>query len=103
KLSITRIPMGQGIAVTPLQMLMAMNAVANGGVLMRPMMIKDVVDEAGAPIVRYEPQSVGRCINPRASILMTSALRKVVGPSGTGAKAAVRGYDVAGKTGTAQK
>ncbi len=103
KLSITRIPMGHEIAVTPLQMLMAMNAVGNGGRLMRPLMVKEVLDGDGAPVAQYRPQAVAQVIQPRASILMTSALRKVVEPGGTAPKAAVKGYDVAGKTGTAQK
>ena len=103
KLSITRIPMGHEIAVTPLQMLMALNTVANGGRLMRPMLVKSVTDEDGKPVMQYQPQLIRQVISPRASILMTSALRKVVTPEGTAPKAAVKGYDVAGKTGTAQK
>ncbi len=103
KLSVTRIPMGQGIAVTPLQMMMAVNAVANGGMLMRPLIIKSVEDADGNVVAQYRPQAVGRVIQPRASILMAAALRKVVTPLGTAPKAAVPGYDVAGKTGTAQE
>jgi cell division protein FtsI/penicillin-binding protein 2 len=103
KLSITRIPMGHEIAVTPLQMIMALNAVANGGRLMKPLIVKSVVDQDGHTILQYQPQQVAQCIFPRASILMTTALRKVVTPEGTAPRAAVEGYDVAGKTGTAQK
>ncbi len=103
KLSITRIPMGHEIAVTPLQMLLAMNAVANGGRLMRPLLVKSVTDADGQPVMSYAPQLVRPVISPRASILLTSSLRKVVTPDGTAPRAAVPGYDVAGKTGTAQK
>ncbi len=103
RLSITRIPMGHEIAATPIQMMMAMNAIANGGRLMKPQIIKSVVAETGVPFVTYPPQQVGQPITPRASILMAQALRKVVTPDGTAPKAAVPGYDVAGKTGTAQK
>jgi cell division protein FtsI/penicillin-binding protein 2 len=102
-LSITRIPMGHEIAVTPLQMLMAMNTIANKGVRMKPMIVKSVVGEEGATVLEYRPQAVGPVITPQASELMTTALRKVVGPEGTAPKAAVPGFDVAGKTGTAQK
>ncbi|HUJ12030.1 MAG TPA: penicillin-binding protein 2 [Verrucomicrobiae bacterium] len=102
-LSITRIPMGHEIAVTPLQMLMALNTIANGGTLMKPMIVKNVLDPNGKPVFQYEPQQVGQVITPRAAMLMTVALRKVVSPEGTAPKAAVPGYDVAGKTGTAQK
>jgi cell division protein FtsI/penicillin-binding protein 2 len=102
-LSITRIPMGHEIAVTPLQMLMAMNTIANKGVRMKPMIVKSVVGEDGATLLQYRPQAVERVITPQASELMATALRKVVGPEGTAPKAAVPGFDVAGKTGTAQK
>ena len=102
-LSITRIPMGHEIAVTPLQMLMAMNAIANGGMLMKPMIVKAVIDQDGTTVFPYQPQPVGRVITSRAALLMTTALRKVVTPEGTAPKAAVQGFDVAGKTGTAQK
>jgi len=84
-------------------MLMTMNAVANGGRLMKPMIIKSIVDQDGKALLDYQPQQVDQCITARASMLMTTALRKVVTPEGTAPKAAVAGYDVAGKTGTAQK
>jgi cell division protein FtsI/penicillin-binding protein 2 len=102
-LSITRIPMGHEIAVTPLQMLMALNTIANGGMRMKPMIVKSIVDQDGTPVLQYEPQQVGQIISPRTCMLMTTALRKVVGPDGTAPKAGVPGFDVAGKTGTAQK
>jgi len=102
-LSITRIPMGHEVAVTPLQMLMAMNTIANKGVRMKPMIVKSIKDVNGASIFDYQPQVVGQVIAPRTCMLMSTALRKVVGPDGTAPKAGVEGFDVAGKTGTAQK
>jgi cell division protein FtsI/penicillin-binding protein 2 len=102
-LSITRIPMGHEIAVTPLQMLMAINTIANNGVRMKPMIVKSIVSEDGATVLQYQPRAVGPVIAPHTSELMATALRKVVGPEGTAPKAAVQGFDVAGKTGTAQK
>jgi cell division protein FtsI/penicillin-binding protein 2 len=102
-LSITRIPMGHEVAVTPLQMLMALNTIANGGTLMKPLIVKSVTDQDGKPVFQYEPQMVGQVITPRTAMLMTTALRRVVSAEGTAPKAAVQGYDVAGKTGTAQK
>jgi cell division protein FtsI/penicillin-binding protein 2 len=102
-LSITRIPMGHEIAVTPLQMLMAMNTIANGGMRMKPMIVKSIMDQDGTPVLQYEPQQVGQVVSPRTCMLMATALRKVVGLDGTAPKAGVPGFDVAGKTGTAQK
>lgn len=102
-LSITRIPMGHEIAATPIQMLMALNAVANGGRLMRPMIIQRVLAPEGETLLSFQPQQVGQPITARATMLMTTALRRVVTPEGTAPKAAVEHYDVAGKTGTAEK
>jgi cell division protein FtsI/penicillin-binding protein 2 len=103
KLSISRIPMGHEIASTPLQMIMAVNSVANGGRLMKPQIVKRVEDGGGNVVTEYEPQLRVRCIDPYTTQLMTTALRKVVGEGGTAKRAAVENYEVAGKTGTAQK
>ena len=102
-LSISRIPMGHEIAATPLQMMMAMNTIANGGHLMKPFIVKSIVDEQNQPVAKFAPQEIGEPITPRASLLMTTALRRVPTSEGTAPKAAVKGYDVAGKTGTAEK
>jgi cell division protein FtsI/penicillin-binding protein 2 len=102
KLSISRIPMGQGIATTPLQMVMAMSAIANGGRLMRPMMIDRVEDETGR-VVRYEPQVVRQAIHAPAAAAMVQALKAVVATNGTALSARLDYFTVAGKTGTAQK
>jgi cell division protein FtsI/penicillin-binding protein 2 len=102
-LSITRIPMGHEIAATPLQMIMAMNAIANGGQLMRPMIVKRVMNADGSVFQEFEPQVTAQVINARTKIAMTAALRRVPTSEGTAPKAAVPGYEAAGKTGTAQK
>jgi cell division protein FtsI/penicillin-binding protein 2 len=102
-LSISRIPMGQGIAVTPLQMLMAMSAIANDGLLMKPIVISRLVDRNGTVVVHNDPTPVRQVITPAAAHEMVKALKTVVSTNGTGAKAMMPYYTVAGKTGTAQK
>ena len=103
KVSVAQIPMGQGIAVTRLQMAMAMCAIANDGVLMRPMLVNRLEDQDGKTVVRYSPQSVRRVISDDAAKQMIEALKTVVSKDGTAEKAALEHYTVAGKTGTAQK
>lgn len=70
---------------------------------MRPRLVQSVEDTDGRRIMEFGPQMVRQVITPRASVLTVSALRKVVTDQGTAPRAAVTGYDVAGKTGTAQK
>ena len=103
KLSIARIPMGQGVAVTGLQMMMAMCAIANKGVLMRPMIVDRLEDHDHQVKAKYSPQRVRQVISEAAAEQMVTALKTVVSPEGTAAKAALAHYTVAGKTGTAQK
>jgi len=102
-LSITRVPMGHEVACTPLQMTMAMCAVANNGVLMRPMLVDSFVDEQGHQVAKFQPQAVRKVINPEAAAKMVTALKSVVSTNGTGIKAKLAYYTAAGKTGTAQK
>ena len=101
--SIAQIPMGHGVAVTRLQMLMAMAAIANDGVLMRPMIVKCLQDRDGRVVESYEPQSVHRVIGEDAVQKMIEALKTVPTKDGTAPDAAMKNYVVAGKTGTAQK
>jgi cell division protein FtsI/penicillin-binding protein 2 len=95
--------MGHGVAVTPLQMVMAMSAIANDGVLMRPMLVSRLEDEDHVPVAQYPPQTVRRVISEAAAKDMVEALKTVVTADGTAVKAALEHYTVAGKTGTAQK
>lgn len=103
KVTVAQIPMGHGIAVTRLQMLMAMCALANNGRLMHPMVVDHLEDENGNIVARYSPQPVRQVISESAAKLMVEALKTVVSPDGTAPKAALEHYTVAGKTGTAQK
>jgi cell division protein FtsI/penicillin-binding protein 2 len=103
KVSIAQIPMGQGIAVTSLQMMMAMCAIANKGVLMQPMLVDRLEDRNHVVVAQYSPQRVRRVISEAAAEQMVTALKTVASPQGTAPKAALAHYTVAGKTGTAQK
>ncbi len=103
KYSIAQIPMGQGVAVTRLQMAMAVGAIANGGVLMRPMLVKQLQDSDGNIVQKYEPQAVRRVVSEDTAREMVEALKTVVSKDGTAPLASLANYVVAGKTGTAQK
>ncbi len=103
KVSIAQIPMGHGIAVTRLQMMMAMCAIANRGVLMRPMLVDRLEDSHHKIVAKYSPQTVRQVVSEAAAKQMVKALKTVVSSEGTAAKAALEHYTVAGKTGTAQK
>lgn len=102
KLSITRIPMGHEVAVTSLQMLQAMNAIANGGERMRPLVLKRVANAKGEALPVPSPEAVSHPIRPETARLMARLLTQVT-EDGTGKKARVEGFSVAGKTGTAEK
>ncbi|MGH8023847.1 MAG: peptidoglycan D,D-transpeptidase FtsI family protein, partial [Limisphaerales bacterium] len=103
KVSIVQIPMGHGVAVTRLQMVMAMAAIANHGCLMQPMLVKCLEDRDGNVVEQYAPQRVRQVISDETASEMVEALKTVVSPEGTAPKAALKDYVAAGKTGTAQK
>jgi len=103
KISITRIPMGHEVGVTPLQMIMAMAAIANGGKLMTPRVVKSITTEDGKTITTFSPTVLRQVISPETAAQVSKALRGVVSDRGTAAAAAVPGFTICGKTGTAQK
>ncbi|MBV8882343.1 MAG: penicillin-binding protein 2 [Planctomycetaceae bacterium] len=98
----TSVPMGHEISVTPLQLCTAMSAIANGGTLYRPYVVRRIASTDGTLLVDNGPQAVRRVIGAKASREMIEILKGVV-KEGTGKKAAMDGVEVAGKTGTSQK
>ncbi|MBT5470676.1 MAG: penicillin-binding protein 2 [Nitrospina sp.] len=99
--SLASISFGHEIAVTPLQMVVALSAIANGGTLMEPHITKALMRD-GKIVEEIKPKKIRRVISEKTSRQMMEILKYVV-KNGTGGKAAVEGFDVAGKTGTAQK
>jgi cell division protein FtsI (penicillin-binding protein 3)/stage V sporulation protein D (sporulation-specific penicillin-binding protein) len=95
--SIGNIPIGQGIAVTAVQMAQLYATIANGGVRVEPHVIRRIGD---GPVTRPEQR---RVVPPEANAQLVDMLKGVVSDDGTGTAAAVPGYTVAGKTGTAEK
>ncbi len=102
-LSISRIPMGQGVGVTSIQMLNALCAIANDGTMMKPTIVQRIVDAHGRTIREFVPEVAGKPIRTDTARLMQKLLVRVTEEGGTGTKARVDGYTVGGKTGTAQK
>lgn len=98
---LARIGFGQSVAVTPLQMITAACAVVNGGRLMKPYIVQEVLDEQGNVIDRTSPTVVANPIRPETSAAMRTLLENVV-ENGGGKNGAVSGYRIGGKTGTAQ-
>lgn len=100
-ISLASISFGQEVSVTPLQLITAVSAIANGGILMKPYAIK-AVEKDGMAADEFKPEVVRRVISEKASRELSEILEYAV-RYGTGQKAILEGYDVAGKTGTAQK
>lgn len=103
KLTITRMPMGQSVAVTPLQITMGMSVIANGGKLMTPQIVRSIEDSDGKVIIGKPPKLVREVVPQKTADYVSEALTGVVGEGGTAQLAKVAGFTVAGKTGTAQK
>jgi len=99
---LANIAFGQGIVVTPLQLAKAYCAVANGGLLMRPYVVKEIRGHDGTVEKIFRPHAERRVISERTSSMVREMLHAVV-TDGTGKTAKVEGYKVAGKTGSAQK
>jgi cell division protein FtsI (penicillin-binding protein 3) len=94
---------GQGMSTTSLQMAMAISSIANGGKLMRPFIVKSVIDDSGRVVLKNRPKMKRRILSEKTAREVTGILEGVIGEGGTGLRASIEGYRAAGKTGTAQK
>jgi len=102
ELDVATISIGQTNAVSPLQLLNAFGAIANGGNLMKPQIVKEIRDVDGNLLETVEPELIRKVISQSTSDSVMSVLETVVS-AGTGRTAFIDGYRVGGKTGTAQK
>lgn len=97
------ISFGQGISISALQMVAAMSAIANGGSLMQPYVVDRIVDAKGNPIKQFASIVKQKVVSPDTARIVAKMMEGVAAEGGTGTAAAVDGFKVAGKTGTAQK
>ncbi|HMK77884.1 MAG TPA: penicillin-binding transpeptidase domain-containing protein [Thermodesulfobacteriota bacterium] len=97
------ISFGQGISVTGIQLVTALSAIANGGFLMRPYVVEKTLNEKGEVVQSFQPETIRKVISGATAEKVTALLKTTTEKGGTGEGAVPAGYDVAGKTGTAQK
>ena len=95
------IAIGQGLAVTPLQLITAMGAIVNGGKLMSPYIVKEAINSQGEVVYKGTPKVMREVYTPETAAWIREAMRRVV-LEGTGKRAATEVTELAGKTGTAQ-
>jgi cell division protein FtsI (penicillin-binding protein 3)/stage V sporulation protein D (sporulation-specific penicillin-binding protein) len=103
KLSATRVPMGQEVLATPIQMATAMSVIANRGNLVQPRIVQEITDSQGRVVEYFPPRVIRRVIGEATAKQVSMALADVVNEGTAAGKANIPGFSVAGKTGTAQK
>ena len=103
KIDAGAISFGQGISVSAIQLTAATSAIANQGILMKPYVVDSIVSANGQTVRRVAPQKVRRVMSSQTAGTLNRIMQTVITQGGTGVKAALDGYTVCGKTGTAQK
>ena len=103
KIDTGTISFGQGISVSALQLASAASAIANEGLLMKPYIVQAITDQNGRLLKSFEPRIVKRVVSEKTARTLVRIMQTVITKGGTGVKAAIEGYSVCGKTGTAQK
>lgn len=94
---------GQGFNCTAIQAITAFSATINGGNLMRPYLVSQIIDESGSSVKEVSPQVVRKVISEDTSNYLRKSMESVISSTGTGKKAKIEGYAIGGKTGTAQQ
>jgi len=102
-MTITRMPMGQSVTATALQMQQAMGVIASGGLLLKPQIIREIYDSGGERVYKFSRVEERRVISEQTAQTVAHLLTGVVSAEGNAIEAAIPGFEVAGKTGTAQK
>ena len=97
------ISFGQGVSVTGVQLAAALSAIANGGSLMKPYVVEKITNEKGEVVQSFKPETVRKVISEETARKVRVLLKAATEKGGTGEGAVPAGYEVAGKTGTAQK
>ena len=100
--SLASMSIGQEIGVTPLQILRAYSAIANGGKLMRPYVVSEIISPSGSIVEKISPKVERQVVSEETARIMRDILKTVVEEGGTAQRASIKGNLVAGKTGTAQ-
>ena len=103
KVETVNIAFGQGVSATGLQLVSALSAIGNGGVRMKPMLIRRIVSPDGHVTQEWEPEVLERVVSERTANTVIDVMATVIEPGGTGTRAYIPEYPVAGKTGTGQK
>jgi cell division protein FtsI (penicillin-binding protein 3) len=97
------ISFGQGVSVTGVQLATALSAIANGGSLMKPYVVEKITNEKGEVVQSFKPETIRKVISEETARKVRMLLKAATEKGGTGEGAVPAGYEVAGKTGTAQK
>lgn len=103
KIDTGTIAFGQGISVSALQLITAVSAIANGGILMKPYIVQAITDQNGGLVETFGPKVIRRAVSSTTARTIARIMRTVIAKGGTGVHAALEGYSAGGKTGTAQK
>ncbi len=100
-MELATISFGQRFEVTPLQMVRMVSAIANGGILMEPRIVKQIIDNQTGEVENIEPKEQSRAISEQTAKQVLNMMESVVS-EGTGRNAQVKGYNIGGKTGTSE-